>query len=97
LWDAVQARLRATTSLSASLLAEAEQGYAVPPLVRLCEALVAGEEREAAAHAQMVAAIGHSSGRDLLAGLAGGLAGALESGLEIDLQRGATDPVRSVR
>jgi hypothetical protein len=73
LWDAVRDRLHVTTSLSASLLTEAADGYAVPPVARLCEALMAGDEREALDLAERVAAVGHSSGRDLLAGLVAGL------------------------
>jgi hypothetical protein len=71
LWEAVRLRLPATSSLSASLLAEAAQGYAVPPVVQLGEALVAGAPARVLARIAEVAAIGHSSGEDLLAGMAG--------------------------
>ena len=83
LWTAVQPRLTATTSLSAALLTEAAQGYAVAPVVRLTEALggstaghIAGPVRgpgatPVAEAVRAVLAIGHSSGADLLGGLAG--------------------------
>jgi hypothetical protein len=64
-------RLSATTSLSAALLAEAAQGYAVPPVVRLGDALAAGRDPTARLAARDVALVGHSSGVDLLAGLGG--------------------------
>jgi hypothetical protein len=73
LWAAVEERLGFTTGLSASLLVEASEGYAVPPLVSLCEAVVGGDRATVRSLVARVAAIGHSSGRDLLAGLAGGL------------------------
>jgi hypothetical protein len=75
LWSAVVPRLGATTTLSAGLLSDAAQGYAVPAVVRLLSALGDGRETTSgvAAAARAVAAIGHSSGRDLLAGLVGGL------------------------
>jgi Protein of unknown function (DUF2877) len=73
LWREVQPRLTATTSLSAALLAEAAQGYAVPPVVRLTEALVGGDEAQVAAAVPAVLTIGHSSGADLLGGLVGAL------------------------
>ncbi|HEV7147862.1 MAG TPA: DUF2877 domain-containing protein [Pedococcus sp.] len=75
LWRAVQPRLASTTSLSAALLAEAAEGYAVPPVVRVAEALVGGDTAQIAAAVPAVLAIGHTSGADLL----GGLVGALEA------------------
>ena len=79
LWADVEARLTTTTSLSAALLTEAAQGYAVAPVVRLAQALggpgvdpVGGPDTTPVADAvQAVLAIGHSSGADLLGGLAG--------------------------
>jgi hypothetical protein len=78
LWAAVQPRLAATTSLSAALLTEAAQGYAVAPVVHLVERLggpVAEPVRPGptpvAAAVGAVLAIGHSSGADLLGGLSG--------------------------
>ena len=70
LWAAVQPRLTTTTSLSAALLTEAAQGYAVAPVVRLIEALACRAPGPVEA-VQAVLAIGHSSGADLLGGLAG--------------------------
>jgi hypothetical protein len=81
LWAAVRPRLTTTTSLSAALLTEAAEGYAVAPVIRLADALarraaepgttgrLGSTELSAAVHA--VLAIGHSSGADLLGGLAG--------------------------
>ncbi len=71
LWAAVRPRLGTTTSLSAALLTEAAQGYAVLPVVRLAQAIAAGRPAEIAAAGRAVLAIGHSSGADLLGGLAG--------------------------
>jgi hypothetical protein len=71
LWDAVGPRLPATTTVSAALLSEAVQGYAVPPVIDLGQALAADDAvgvRDAAAR---VLAVGHTSGADLLAGLTG--------------------------
>jgi hypothetical protein len=73
LWREVQPRLSATTSLSAMLLTEAAQGYAVQPVVRLAQALVGGDEAQIAAAVPAVLAIGHTSGADLLGGLVGAL------------------------
>ena len=70
---AVQDRWSATTSLSASLLGAARQGYAVPEVVSLVECALRGDlagDREALTS---TLAIGHSSGQDLVAGLAGSL------------------------
>ena len=81
LWAAVRPRLATTTSLSAALLTEAAQGYAVPPVLHLAAALgcpaaapgttgrLGTTELSEAVHA--VLTIGHSSGADLLGGLAG--------------------------
>jgi Protein of unknown function (DUF2877) len=71
LWDAVAPRLSTTTTLSAALLVEAVQGYAVPPVIELGDALVAGDVLGVSAAAAQVLAVGHTSGADLLAGLAG--------------------------
>ena len=79
LWAALEARLTTTTSLSAALLVEAAQGYAVAPVVRLVQALggptadtAGGPDTTPVADAvHSVLAIGHSSGADLLGGLAG--------------------------
>lgn len=71
LWAVVAPRLAATTSLSAALLHEAAQGYAVPPVVQLGRALLGGDRVRVEAAADVVRRVGHSSGADLLAGLAG--------------------------
>lgn len=73
LWSAVAARLATTTSLSASLLREAADGYAIPQLVRLGAALAAGDEPATTAAVDAVLAVGHTSGSDLLAGFCGAL------------------------
>ncbi len=75
LWSAVAPRLGATTSLSAALLTEAADGYAVPAVVRLAEALAGGTATAGTVvpAAREVAGIGHTSGADLLSGLVGGL------------------------
>jgi hypothetical protein len=68
-----------TTSLSAALLSAARQGYAVPEVVRLVDAVldevVDARVGGAALRAALpdVLAIGHSSGRDLVAGVVGAL------------------------
>jgi hypothetical protein len=77
LWHAVEPRLATTTSLSASLLREAADGYAAAPVTRLLEVLASlGSSRRAeqgtvADAVRAVLAIGHTSGADLLGGLAG--------------------------
>jgi hypothetical protein len=71
LWHAVAPRLPATTTLSAALLVEAVQGFAVPPVIELGEALVAGDAVAVPRAAAQVLAVGHTSGADLLAGLSG--------------------------
>lgn len=82
LWDAVRPRLGATTTLSAALLAEAADGYAVPDLERLAAALAVGDSAAADRAVAAVAAVGHTSGRDLLAGFVGALE-ALVPALEV--------------
>ncbi|WP_207555907.1 DUF2877 domain-containing protein [Intrasporangium flavum] len=85
---AVRSALGRTTSLSAALLVAAGDGYAVPEVARLVTALQAGPGAAssaadtgpapavAAAVTDLLApvlAIGHSSGHDLVSGLAGAL------------------------
>jgi hypothetical protein len=72
-WHSVMPLLPRTTTLSAALLREAADGYAVPDLVRLGAALAAGDRPGAEAAAERVLAIGHTSGSDLLDGLRGAL------------------------
>jgi hypothetical protein len=71
LWLAVEPRLTATTSLSAALLREAVDGYAVEPVIRLLEALASPGGPDGEDALREVLAIGHTSGADLLGGLAG--------------------------
>ncbi|WP_226346592.1 oxamate carbamoyltransferase subunit AllH family protein [Agilicoccus flavus] len=66
-----------TSTLSASLVQAALAGYAVPELVTLVDALVArppAPDRHVAGLVARVAAFGHTSGGDLLLGLAQSLA-----------------------
>ncbi|NMM24872.1 MAG: DUF2877 domain-containing protein [Phycicoccus sp.] len=70
---AVQDRWSATTSLSASLLGAARQGFAVPEVAALVECALRGDLAEAGEALTSTLAIGHSSGQDLVAGLAGSL------------------------
>src|SRR5665811_4183 len=70
---AVQDRWSATTSLSAALLGAARQGYAVPEVVSLVECALRGDLAGAGEALTSTLAIGHSSGQDLVAGLAGSL------------------------
>lgn len=71
--SAVRHRLPATTSLSASLLLAAAEGYAVPEVAALVRAAAAGDAVEVERRLPDVLGIGHSSGADLIAGLAGTL------------------------
>ena len=63
----------ATTSLSASLLSAASEGYAVPEVVRLVDEVARGDTSAVTEALAPVLGIGHSSGADLVAGLAGAL------------------------
>ena len=71
--DALPAVLGRTTSLSASLLTVAADGYAVPEVTRLVRATAAGDLRAVRSALPGVLAVGHSSGRDLVAGVLGAL------------------------
>ncbi len=73
LGKAVQDRWTRTTSLSASLLDAARRGYAVPEVAALVECALRGDLAGAREALTSTLAIGHSSGRDLVAGLAGSL------------------------
>ena len=70
---AVSAAARRTTSLSASLLHAAAEGYAVPAVADLVRAVLGDDPAAAGPALAAVLAIGHSSGRDLVAGIAGAL------------------------
>ena len=71
--DLIGQRGLRTTSLSARLLRCAAQGMAVPEVVAMVDALLGPDSRASAAQIAAVHAIGHSSGRDLCAGVAGAL------------------------
>jgi Protein of unknown function (DUF2877) len=70
---AVRHRWTSTTSLSASLLHAARRGYAAPEVVTLVDRALRGDLPGARASMAATLAIGHSSGADLVAGLAGAL------------------------
>ena len=70
---AVQERWTSTTSLSASLLDAARRGYAVPDVAALVERALRGDFVGARVALTSTLAIGHTSGADLVAGLAGSL------------------------
>lgn len=102
--SAVRAALGRTTSLSAALLVAAGDGYGTPEVTRLVAALQVGPTVAArsqdpsvavvAAVADLLApvlAIGHSSGHDLVSGLAGALL-ALDAA-EHDHHQRASDPI----
>ena len=97
---AVRSALGRTTSLSAALLVAAGDGYATPEVARLVASLQVGPTvaaRSQAPSAAVVAAvgdllgpvlsIGHSSGHDLVSGLAGAL---------LALDESEPDPVQSL-
>ena len=67
--DAVRARLGATTAVSAALLDAAADGYAARPVVTLVDAAVAGDADAVSRALPGVLAIGHTSGRDTVAGI----------------------------
>jgi hypothetical protein len=69
--DAVRDAAHRTTSLSACLLGAAAEGYAVPQVVRLVTAAAGGDASGTHGALPAVLAIGHTSGADLVAGLAG--------------------------
>ena len=70
---AVSAAAHRTTSLSASLLHAAAGGYAVPAVADLVRAVLRDDPAAGGLALTAVLAIGHSSGRDLVAGIAGAL------------------------
>ncbi|HET6967018.1 MAG TPA: DUF2877 domain-containing protein, partial [Ornithinibacter sp.] len=71
---AVRARLDTTTAVSAALLDAAVDGFAARDVVTLVDAALAGDGAGVAAVLPQVLAIGHSSGRDLVTGIAVALA-----------------------
>jgi hypothetical protein len=66
---AVGSRLGATTAVSSSLLRAAADGYAARQVVRLVDALLAGDGPTARAALPPVLDLGHSSGHDLVTGI----------------------------
>ena len=70
---AVRARLGATTAVSAALLDAAADGFAAHDVVRLVDAALAGDGATVAAALPAVLALGHTSGRDLVTGVAAAL------------------------
>lgn len=68
---AVRAAAHRTTAVSASLLADAADGCGVPEVVRLVDAVVAGDLGRAGGLLPAVLALGHSSGPALVAGVWG--------------------------
>jgi hypothetical protein len=71
--DAISAAAHRTTSLSASLLHAAAEGYAVPAVTDLVRAVLCDDPAAGGPALAAVLAIGHTSGRDLVAGIAGAL------------------------
>ena len=70
---AVSAAAHRTTSQSATLLHAAAEGYAVPAVADLVRAVLCDDPAAGGPALAAVLAIGHSSGRDLVAGIAGAL------------------------
>ncbi|HYN68063.1 MAG TPA: DUF2877 domain-containing protein [Ornithinibacter sp.] len=67
--DAVRARLRSTTAVSAALLDAAADGYGARPVVALVDAVVASRADAVRRALPAVLAIGHTSGADTVAGI----------------------------
>lgn len=70
---AVRGALHRTTAVSAALLGPAADGFAARDVVTLVDAAVAGDVDAVARAAPAVCALGHSSGRDLVAGVGAAL------------------------
>ena len=70
---AVRERLGSTTAVSAALLDAAADGYAAATVVALVDAAVAGDAAAVARALPAVLAIGHTSGADLVIGIAAAL------------------------
>lgn len=70
---AVRARLAATTAVSAALLDAAADGFAACDVVTLVDAALAGDDTTVEALLPRVLAMGHTSGRDTVAGIRGAL------------------------
>jgi hypothetical protein len=80
-WRALGAELaveaeRSSHAISAALLADLASGASFAPLHATADALARGDDDAALASARVLAALGHSSGWDMLAGLVIGITGA---------------------
>jgi Protein of unknown function (DUF2877) len=93
----VQDRWTATTSLSASLLDAARRGYSVPDVAALVDCALRGDLAGAREALPSTLAIGHSSGADLVAGLAGSLRALADSPSRIRLSSKAIRPARTLQ
>jgi hypothetical protein len=95
-WRALGKRLaaeatRASHVISAALLADLAAGASFAPLHELAAALAAGDDAAALAAARALAALGHSSGWDMLAGVLIG-AGGLRSTTTTELREATAEP-----
>ena len=97
LGNAVQDRWTSTTSLSASLLDAARRGYGVPELVTLVETALRGDVTATLEALTSVLDIGHSSGRDLVAGLVGSLRVIAAAPSRVRLPSMAVRPARTLQ
>lgn len=77
---AVRARLTATTAVSAALLEGAVDGWATPDVVALVSAVARADTAGVTTHLPAVLAVGHTSGRDLVTGIAATLAALAPTG-----------------
>ena len=82
-WRAVGAELaaearRASHAISAALLADLAAGASFAPLHATADALARGDDGTALDSARVLAALGHSSGWDMLTGLVIGVTGRLD-------------------
>ncbi len=71
---AVRARAGSTTAVSAALLDAAADGWAAPEVVALVDAVAVADAQAVATALPAVLATGHTSGRDLVTGVAAALA-----------------------
>jgi len=94
---AVQDRWTATTSLSASLVDAARKGYAVPEVAALVDCALRGDFAGARKALTSTLAIGHSSGADLVAGLAGSLRVVADTPSRVRLPSMAIRPARTLQ
>jgi hypothetical protein len=78
---AVRSRLRSTTAVSAALLGSAADGWAAPEVVALVDAAVSGDADAVRPTLGPVLGIGHTSGRDLVCGVAAALEAGSSGGI----------------